>query len=208
MKVLKVDPVRCTAGELEPAVAWLRGGGIVAFPTETFYGLAVDPRSAPAVSSLFDLKGRPEALALPLIAPSMTAVEALGGPLSSLTRRLAATFWPGPLSLIVDVRAPLAPGVAANATVAVRVPSHPVARQLTVAWSAPLTATSANLTGHPPARTVDELGALVNDARVFVVDGGATAGGRPSTIVDARNEPPVLVREGAVPWSRVLKFRN
>jgi len=208
MKRLRVDPAGCTEGQLAPAVAWLRDGGIVAFPTETFYGLAVDPRSPSAVAALFDLKGRPDALALPLIAASMTAVEAWSGPLSSLTRRLAAAFWPGPLSLIVDVLVSLAPRVAAGGTVAVRVPSHVVARELAAAWGAPLTATSANLSGQPSARTVEELGAIVDDARVLVIDGGPTPGGRPSTIVDARNAPPTLVREGAVPWKRVLEFSD
>ena len=127
MNVLRVDPLGPRPRELDPAVAWLRRGRVVAFPTETFYGLAVDPASADAVAALFDLKGRPADLALPLIASSRDSVEAWAGGVPALTARLAEGFWPGPLSLIVDAPALLAPGVAAaDGTVAVRVPGHPV----------------------------------------------------------------------------------
>jgi L-threonylcarbamoyladenylate synthase len=206
MPLLHVDPVRCEPSDLEPAVAWLRAGRVVAFPTETFYGLAADPRSAQAISAVLDLKGRPAGLALPLVAPSTDSVETLCGRLTALSRRLAAAFWPGPVSLIVDLQASLAPGVAgADGTVAVRVPGHAVAMSLARAWGGPVTATSANRSGSPPARTPGELGALADDPRVLVIDGGETSGGLPSTIVDARTEQPVLVRAGAVPWNRVLK---
>lgn len=207
MTVLRVDPLRPRPGELDPAVEWLRAGRVVAFPTETFYGLAVDPASAGAVAALFDLKGRPATLALPLIASSCDSVEAWAGAFPALTARLAERFWPGPLSLIVDAPASLASGVAAaDGTVAVRVPGHPVARALAAAFGGPLTSTSANRSGSQPARRVDEMDSVATDPRVLVVDGGDTPGGLASTIVDARHDAPRLLREGAVPWSRVLEF--
>jgi L-threonylcarbamoyladenylate synthase len=206
MEPLRVDPAACTAVDLEPAVAWLRSGRAVAFPTETFYGLAVDPRSRDAVAAVFDLKGRPAELALPLVAASLEAVEAWCGPLPRLTRRLAERFWPGPLSVLVNVPDGLAPGVAGrDGSVAIRVPGHRVAAMLAGAFGAPLTATSANRSGQPPACRADDLGEVGRDPRVLIVDAGETVGGRPSTIVDARRAPVSLVREGAVPWNRVLE---
>ncbi len=206
MPVLQVDPERFSPADLEPAARWLEAGRVVAFPTETFYGLAVDPRSASGVALLFELKGRPTAMALPLVAASTEAVERWCGPLTPLARRLAAAFWPGPLSLLVDVRERLAPGVAgADGSVAVRVPGHAVALALAEVWGGPVTATSANISGSAPACRSGDLGAIGRDSRVLVLDGGETAGGRPSTIVDARGDRPTLVREGVVPWSRVLE---
>jgi L-threonylcarbamoyladenylate synthase len=206
MNVLRVDPARCRPEDLTEAVTWLRSGQIVAFPTDTFYGLAVDPTSDAAVHRLFDLKGRSVRAALPLVAASSRQVEALGGPLGSMSGRLAGTFWPGPLSLVLD--APPSVSVAVHGgsrTIAIRVPDHPVARALAEAWGAPLTATSANRTGADPAADPSALGSLGEDARVLVVDGGRTSGGAASTIVDARGPRLTLVREGAIAWKRVLE---
>ena len=192
---------------LQPAVEWLRQGGIVALPTDTFYGLAVDVRSDAAVASVFDLKGRSAESALPLIAASVAQVEAFCGPLNPATRQLARVWWPGPLSVVCD--AP--PDVSAAAhggtgTVAVRVPAHPVARALAEGWGAPIAATSANRSGDPAVMTAEAIRrSLTEDPRVLVIDGGATTGGAPSTIVDARGDAPRAVRVGAIAWDRVLR---
>lgn len=193
------------APDVLSAAAWLRRGGIVALPTDTFYGLAVDPASAAAVRALFDLKGRDAGAALPLIAASIEQVEAFCGPLAGTTRRLAEAFWPGPLSLVWAAPAAVAPEVHAGlGTVAIRVPAHALARALAAAFGRPVTATSANPSGAPPARTVADLGAIARDPRVLVIDGGPAPGGAPSTIVDARQDPPALVRAGEIAWERVL----
>jgi L-threonylcarbamoyladenylate synthase len=192
---------------LQRAVDWLRAGCVVAFPTDTFYGLAVDPQSSPAVQLLFEIKGRDSRSAVPLVAASIHQVEQCCGPLGIQARRMAERFWPGPLSLIVDAPASIASEVyGADPTVAIRVPAHPVARALCEAWGGPLTATSANRSGQAPARTAGELVGLGPDERLLVVDGGSTPGGLPSTIVDVRGASPVLVRAGALAWDRVLNF--
>ena len=196
----------CRPDELERAVDWIRQGGIVAFPTDTFYGLAVDPTSSSAVEEVFDLKGRDARAALPLVAASTGQVEALCGPLDSRASRLARAFWPGPLSLVLNAPSSLAPAVhAGQSTAAIRVPAHDLARALCAAWGAPLTATSANRSGEPPARGAHDLRRLSDDARVLIVDGGDTPGGAASTIVDTRGEHVVLVRDGAIAWERVLE---
>lgn len=189
-----------------PVVGWLRSGGIVVVPTETFYGLAVDPGSESAVEALFDLKGRPASAALPLIAASAAQVEARCGRLDHASRRIAERFWPGPVSLVLPVSGPIARAVLGDGeTVAIRVPAHPIARAVAAAFGRALTATSANASGRPPARRLSDLDDLLVDPRVWAIDAGETPGGRPSTIIDARSTPPRLVRDGAVPWSRVLE---
>ena len=201
--MLRVDPRAFTEADLAPALEWLRLGKVVAYPTDTFYGLAVDPASDAAVAALFALKGREASAAIPLIAASMPQVEAWCG-LSPLARRLADAFWPGPLSLICDAPDLVVPAVhGGRRTVAIRVPDHPIARALASAWGGPLTATSANRSGAPPARSVSGLSDL-HDDHLLVIDGGDTAGGTPSTIVDARGETPMLIRAGAIEWERVL----
>ncbi len=200
---VEVDPDSCTAADLAAAVDWLGRGGIVLYPTDTFYGLAVDPESATAVDALFALKGRDASAAIPLIAASRPQVDAWCG-LSAGASTLAGEFWPGPLSLICDAPASVVPAVhAGRGTVAIRVPDHAVARALAMGLGRPITATSANHSGQPPIRRVADLTGLDLHA-VFIVDGGDTPGGAASTIVDARRQPAVLVREGAVPWERVL----
>ncbi len=206
MPVIQVDPATCRAEDLTAAADWLRAGRIVAFPTDTLYGLAVDPTSDAAVHRLFELKGRRVRAALPLVAANARQVETLCGAFGRTTARLTATFWPGPLSLVFDAPATISVAVhGGSRTIAVRVPNHPVARALAEAWGAPVTATSANRTGAEPASDPSGMGPLADDPLVLVIDGGPTAGGAPSTIVDAREAQLTLVREGAIAWNRVLE---
>jgi L-threonylcarbamoyladenylate synthase len=206
MRVLRCDHGAWDAADLRTAVAWIEGGGVVAYPTDTFYGLGADVRSDLAVAAIFDLKGRDERAPLPLIAASLAQVEAFCGPLGPLASRLANRFWPGPLALICDAPAGISPSVhAGTGTIAVRVPAQAMARALADAWGRPITATSANRSGDPPASSLAALGSLADDSRLLVIDAGPTAGGAPSTIVDARGAAPTVVREGAVPWERVLR---
>jgi L-threonylcarbamoyladenylate synthase len=142
---------------------------------------------------------------MPLVAASTAQVDEWCGGLDSASARLARVFWPGPLSLIVDVPPGVVDAVHGGVrSVAVRVPAHVVARALAASFGAPITATSANRSGAVPAAVAGALGALADDPQVLVIDSGPTPGGEPSTIVDARHAPPRLVRAGAVAWDRVL----
>jgi L-threonylcarbamoyladenylate synthase len=202
---VRVDPQTCAVGDLRAAAEWLAGGGIVAFPTDTVYGFAVNVRDAAAVRRLFEVKGRSARAALPLIAASIAQVVAATGALTAREAVLAAAFWPGPLSVVRDAPAWLPAEVhGGHRTVAIRVPNHRVARSLAEAFGGLIAATSANRSGEPASVSVSDLGDLADDPRVFVVDGGPTTGGAPSTMVDVRGSLPVCLREGAVPWERVL----
>lgn len=182
------------------AAEHLRAGRLVAFPTETVYGLGADATNARAVAQIFAAKGRPRFN--PLIVHVLDAAAAdAHAVLTPLARRLAGAFWPGPLTLVVGKRAssPLTDLVTGGlTTIAVRAPDHPVARALLTATGRPLAAPSANRSGHvsptQAAHVEEDLGAEV----AMVLDGGATAHGLESTIVDARGEAPVLLRPGAV----------
>jgi L-threonylcarbamoyladenylate synthase len=181
---------------LERAADVIRAGGVVAVPTETFYGLAADAAHAGARARIFEIKGRPAGMTLPLVAASLEQVIALLGPMDAASEKAARLFWPGPLSLVLN---------AGEGTVALRVPAHAFVRQLCDRAGVLLTSTSANRTGEPPAETADAVMAGLGDAVDLVIDGGRTPGGKPSTIADLRGRTPRLVRDGAVEWSRVLE---
>lgn len=189
------------------AAAVLQRGGVIAFPTETVYGLAADPASLVGVASVFDLKGRPPGEALPLIAAHVDAARRVASVWSPVAARLAARFWPGPLTLVVPVNADevVMPATAGRGTVGVRVSSHPVARALAeVSPAGVITATSANRSGTPSHTTADGVAAALQRVDV-ILDGGDAPGGPASTIVDLTGAEPRLIREGPIAFARVLE---
>src|ERR687886_2122629 len=145
MRRVFVDPGAPQRDAIDEAAKWIVNGGVVALPTDTLYGLAVSPFRADAVARVFEVKGRSVERALPLIADDREAVEVHLGRLSPLAERLAARFWPGPLTLVVAAPAALARGVTDTGTVGVRVPANDVARAIARACEMPITATSANI---------------------------------------------------------------
>jgi L-threonylcarbamoyladenylate synthase len=199
-----VDASRPLVQSIAAAVSVLRRGGVVAFPTDTLYGLAVDPRRPDAVARLFALKGRDSSVAVPLIAASVEQAS-LAAAFTAREMRAAETFWPGPLTLVAAADPCIAAeAVAGGGTVAIRVPAHEIARELARAFGFPITATSANRSGEPPAVSADDVAAALADVDALL-DAGRAPGGAPSTIIALKEDGPILLREGAVPWDRVLK---
>ena len=202
--MLRVDPNAPDAAVIRDAAQMIRDGLVVAYPTDTVYGLAVDPRNARAVRRLFELKGRPESSALTLIAADIAQVREVAD-MTPHGERLAERWWPGPLTLVLRAKPVLArETLAGGATVGVRVPDHAVAIAIARATEFCVTATSANASGGAATSAADAvLSALPGvDA---IVDAGSSRGGAPSTIVDASGRDVTLLRDGAVPWERVLK---
>lgn len=192
-------------GDIEQAAEVLRGGGVVAYATDTLYGLAVDPRSQAAVARLFAVKGRQPGHAIPLIAADLHQAEQVAI-FDEVARRLAGAFWPGPLSLVLDARPFLDEAVLAeDRSIAIRVPGSAVARALAERFGGCITATSANLSGRPAPATPDEVTRELAGRIDLLLDTGPSAGGPPSTIVDARGGSLRLARGGAVAWDRVLR---
>jgi L-threonylcarbamoyladenylate synthase len=186
------------------AVDVLRDRGVVAYPTDTFYGLAVDPRSPEATAKLFRVKRRSPSTAIPLIAASIEQAERVAT-FSAADRRLAERFWPGPFTLVMPARPGLADAIlAGGTTVAVRVPAHPIACALASEFGFCITSTSANESGDPPAVSADDVVSAVGERIDLLLDAGRTQGGPPSTVVEVTAAGPRIIREGAVPWDRVL----
>jgi L-threonylcarbamoyladenylate synthase len=177
----------------------LRAGGLVAFPTETVYGLGADATSAAAVARLFAAKQRPADNPLIVHLARAQQVSAVATGMTPLATRLAAAHWPGPLTLVLPARPDL-PRITTGGldTVAVRVPGHPVAHALLVAAGVPVAAPSANRSGRPSPTTAAHVLADLAGAIDAVVDGGACPVGVESTVVDARGDVPVVLREGSI----------
>ncbi len=184
---------------LEDAVAALRAAELVVYPTETFYGLGADPFSAVALERLFVAKGREAGKTVALIAADTDSALALAREVSPVARRLADMFWPGALTLVLPARAGLpAEIVGSGGGIGVRVSSHPVARALAAGLGHPLTATSANRAGEPPARTLDEARASLGDKVKVFLEGGTLDAASPSTVVAVENDSWRLIRAGAI----------
>lgn len=197
-RVLAVDPASPPAGALAEAAAAVESGGVVAFPTETFYGLGVAALDAAAVRRLFTLKGRPESRPMLVLVDEPARIERIAL-LTTQARELIARHWPGALTLVLAAR-PVVPTelTAGTGTIGVRQPGHAVARALAAAVGGPITAPSANRSGEPPPSTAAAVLHVFDGQIDVVLDGGPTPGGLPSTVLDVTVDPPRVVREGAV----------
>lgn len=181
--------------------AHLLGGGVVAAATETLFGLLADPSQPGALNRLFSLKPRGADKGVPLIVPGLEAWESLVAEVPPLARALAERFWPGPLTIVLPARSGLDPRLLVGDTVAVRWPAESSALALAEATSRPLTATSANLPGEPPASCSAEVGRAferaVREGDLLIVQGHSPAS-RPSTIVAVSSQGATVLRGGAI----------
>jgi len=184
---------------MRQAAGILRAGGLVAFPTETFYGLGAAALDAAAVRRVFEIKGRPASMPLPLLVDSRAMAASVAAEIPPRAGELMERHWPGALTLVLRAT-PRIPAeiTAGTGTVGVRVPAHAVARALVRALGEPVTAPSANPTGAPPPVTADEVLAHFGGAIDLILDAGATPGGAPSTVLDVTVDPPRVIRQGAV----------
>jgi tRNA threonylcarbamoyl adenosine modification protein (Sua5/YciO/YrdC/YwlC family) len=177
-------------------------GRVVAVPTDTVYGLAVDPFRPGAADRLFALKRRPRTVDLPLLVTSADQVLTVATAVPQVGEVLMARFWPGPLTLVLPRRPELEADLGDDeATVGVRCPDHPVPLAL-CRRHGPLATTSANLHGEPTMATAAEVGAALGDSVEVVLDAGPCTG-LPSTVVDCTGEEPKCLREGRIPWTEL-----
>ncbi len=184
-------------GVLTQALKILRSGGLVAFPTDTVYGvgcLAFDPV---AIESLFKAKQRPIDKAIPVLIGEREDLTQVSEAVPPMAAILAARFWPGPLTLIVPKHPDLPNNLSGTPTVGVRVPDHTVARKLLQAVG-PMAVTSANLSGHEPPRNAGQVMHQLNGRIHLVLDGGETPGSLPSTVVNCLGPEPVILRTGPI----------
>lgn len=179
------------------ALELLKRGGLVAFPTDTVYGVGALAFDADAVESIYSAKDRPVEKAIPILIGGPEDLDKVTTDIPPIAARLAARFWPGPVTLVLPKHPNLPDVVSATPTVGVRVPDHPIARALLRA-AGPMAVTSANISGESSPKTADEVSRQLNGRIPLILDGGETPGGVPSTVVNCLGTEPVILREGPV----------
>jgi len=189
-------------GSLELAVRILSEGGLVAFPTDTVYGLGAMVTNQQAIEQLYAVKGRDTSKAIAVLVWDSMAVTQVAGKMNEMASNLSKIFWPGPLTLVV----PAIPGLPANLSstpnIGVRMPDHPVALQL-LRLSGPLAVTSANLSDMPDSRTSQQVYEQLGGRIPLILDGGETPGGQPSTVVDCTKNELVILRKGPISLAKL-----
>lgn len=204
-RTFRIDPQGTDAALVRELASGLLGGAVMAYPTETFYGLGAAGFLERAVRKIFRIKRRDSAKALSVIASDLGMVRALAADLPPAALALAGEFWPGPLTLVIAAAAGLPDHIVGpDRSIAVRVPPAPWLRDLAAELGQPLTATSANLSGDPPLSDPEDIVRLFAGKVEFIVDGGRTPGGAPSTVVDLTGREPRVLREGAFPAGQIL----
>lgn len=185
--------------DIAEAVHVLTHGGIVAFPTDTVYGVGADVRHPEAIAALYEIKERPLDRAIPVLLARAVELGAVAQEVPESAWRLAQRFWPGPLTVVVRRALSLPPILTAGEpTVAVRVPDHPVVRALIEGVGAPLAATSANISGRSSPVTADGVLAQLEGRIALLLDGGPCPGGKDSTVVDLTIVPVRILRTGPI----------
>ena len=194
-EILPASDKKCFARAIE----LLKRGEVVAFPTDTVYGVGADGLNERAIEKLFAAKDRPRDKAIPFLLASEKDLIQVAREIPQEVNILAQKFWPGALTLIVPAH-PRVPKIliADGDSVAVRVPNHPITRALIQELGVPLAATSANISAQPDPQTASQVAAYMNERIALVLDGGATPGNIPSTVLDLTTEPPTIRRVGAI----------
>jgi L-threonylcarbamoyladenylate synthase len=203
--ILKIDPQNPDGRAMAEAIGILKSGGVIAFPTETFYGIGADAGNEKAVERIFLIKGRDFKNPIPVIIGNITDIEKLVSTVPVTGRRLMEKYWPGPLTLVFRASAEVSSKVTAGTgKIGIRLSSNILATELAKGLSGALTATSANLSGQRESSSalevVENLGELVD----AVIDGGRTPGEQGSTIVDVTVDPAVILREGVIPSGKIF----
>lgn len=206
MIIITIDPLQPDPAALQQALDILKSGGVLAYPTETFYGLGADARNEEAVERVFAAKGRDFNNPLPVIIGRKADLAHWVADIPDAAESLIQKFWPGPLTLVFRAARLINPRLtAATGKIAVRVSNHPPAAALAQSLRAPLTSTSANRSGAAECTNacavIEQLGGCID----AVVDGGETPGGKGSTIVDVTVKPIKILREGAIPASAIVE---
>lgn len=198
-ELLKITPEAPDPAAIRHAAEIIRRGELVAIPTDTFYGIAADPFNLMAVEQIYRVKGRPETRALPILVNSIPQAVSLARDVPYTFHKLAAKFWPGPLTLLVEASTGVPLKITANTgNVAVRWPKSVFVSALIDLVKGPITGTSGNISGQPACATADELFKQMGDRLPLIIDGGETPGNLASTIVKLEGDDWAVMREGVI----------
>ncbi|MFC2003763.1 L-threonylcarbamoyladenylate synthase [Chloroflexota bacterium] len=185
--------------QVEKGISILRQARLVAFPTDTVYGLGGCANLPQAVERVYQVKQRPRDRALPLLLADISQISDVASPVPQIAWLLAQAFLPGALTIVLPKSQSVPDNVSGGGkTIAVRIPAHPIPVALAKGLGAPIVGTSANLSGKPSSLTTDEIYYQFGDKIDLVIDGGRCSGGKESTVVDVTGEVPVVLREGAI----------
>jgi len=191
--------------EIEKGVRILQRGGVIAFPTDTVYGLGADAFNSTAVERIYEIKERPKHQQFPLLIADIRQLTTLAKPVPEIAWFLARRFWPGGLTLVLSKKDSVPAYLASKSTIAVRVPNHLVCLALIQHLGDPIIGTSANISGQPAALTAEEVEQQLGEKIDLIINGGQCPGGKESTIVDITHEPPVILRQGIIPSREIDK---
>ncbi|MCX5853546.1 MAG: L-threonylcarbamoyladenylate synthase [Deltaproteobacteria bacterium] len=206
-EILKISPEKPEAALIAKAVKTLKTGGVIAYPTETFYGLGVDGSNELAIEKIFRIKGRNFRNPISIIIGDKNDLSPLVEEISEHSRTLLQHFWPGPLTIVFAASSNVSPLLTAGTgKIGIRVSSDPIATALAKALSHPITATSANRSGETECTTAAAVIQCIGHDIDMVIDGGTTPGIAGSTIIDVVAFPPVILREGIIPTSLIHSF--
>ncbi|MDY6893014.1 MAG: L-threonylcarbamoyladenylate synthase [Chloroflexota bacterium] len=193
--------------QLQLAIEILKRGGVIAFPTDTVYGLGADPYNEQAVERIFTIKNRPKNLRLPLLLADVSDLTNVASKVPEIAWQLAEHFLPGGLTLVLQ-KSPWIPNTltAGSDTIAVRIPNNPIAIALIRGLGKPLIGTSANISGMPSAITADEVRDQLGEEIDSIVDGGRCPGTIESTVIDVSGDIPTIIREGAISLEEIVSI--
>jgi L-threonylcarbamoyladenylate synthase len=188
---------------LREAFKLIKNGSLVAFPTDTVYGLGADVFNANSIGELYTVKGREGTKAIAVLLGNLSDLQQITAEMNYIAQRLAEKFWPGALTLVVSSHPNLPENISPLPTVGVRMPNHPIALDL-LKQTGPLATTSANLSGHASPKTAQEVFIQLKGRIPLILDGGRTPGGTPSTVVDCTVSEPVILREGPISLEQIM----
>ncbi len=197
--ILASEKMATLQQEIEKGITILQKGGVIAFPTDTVYGLGADAFNATAIERIYQIKNRPKHRQFPLLIADVKELTVLVDPIPEIAWFLARRLWPGGLTLVLPKKDSVPVHLAPGTTIAVRVPDHPVCLAVIKHLGNPVIGTSANISEQPAALTAEEVEQQLGGKIDFIIDGGKCPGGKESTVADVTHESPIILRHGIIP---------
>ena len=208
-QILKVNPSNPESWKnmIAETQKVLKGGGIIAFPTDTFYGLGADPYNETAVDKIYSIKGRDPEKPLLLLIDSIIKLDDLTEEISEAANKLIKSFWPGPLTMLFKPKSTIPKNITTG-LIGIRQPGNPITRKILAELSFPLTAPSANISGEAPTTSAEQVRSSLGSKVDLILDAGICKGGEPSTLVDTTQTPVRLIRAGAINFKNIQESLN